>query len=134
MSYWCHTMVDGFKFWISQQRLAFLSSFSRWQLIQNLAPFTIVRRQCDIRITNYSIIVKGPFYRESTHPYKRWLLICFVKFVWKLNWTFIFDGFCLWTRPRFCKIWVNLGDFIDFSKSLWTFSQFTRGQHYIFIL
>ena len=50
MSHLRHTMVDGSKFWISYQRLAFLSSFSRWQLIQNLAPSTIVWHQCDIWI------------------------------------------------------------------------------------
>ena len=48
MSHWRHTMVDGTKFWISYQWLAFLSIFSRWQLIQNLAPSTIVWHQCDI--------------------------------------------------------------------------------------
>ena len=42
MSHWHYMMVDGAKFWISYQRLAFLRSFSRWQLIQNLAPSTIV--------------------------------------------------------------------------------------------
>ena len=31
-------------------RLALLSSFSRLQLIQNLAPSTIMWRQCDIQI------------------------------------------------------------------------------------
>ena len=50
MSHWCHTMVDGAKFWISCQWLAFLSIFSRWQLIQNSAPSTIMWRQCDIQI------------------------------------------------------------------------------------
>ena len=42
-------MVDGTKFWISCQWVAFLISFSRWQLIQNLAPSAIVWCQCDIR-------------------------------------------------------------------------------------
>ena len=32
------------------QRLAFLSSFGPWQLIQNLAPSSIIWRQCDIEI------------------------------------------------------------------------------------
>ena len=50
MSHWRHTMVDGTKFWISYQQLPFLSSFGRWQLIQNLAPSTIVWHQCDIRM------------------------------------------------------------------------------------
>ena len=44
MSYWCHRMVDGTKFWISYQRLSFLSNFSCWQLIQNLVPSTIIWR------------------------------------------------------------------------------------------
>ena len=43
-------MVDGAKFWFSYQWLAFLSALSRWQLFQNLAPSTIVWRQCDIPI------------------------------------------------------------------------------------
>ena len=44
---WCHTIVDGAKFWISCKRPAFLSPL---QLIQNSVPSTIVWRQCDIRI------------------------------------------------------------------------------------
>ena len=55
MSHWQHTMVNGAKFWISYQQLAFLSSFGRWQLIQNLAPYTIVWRQCHIQITALSV-------------------------------------------------------------------------------
>ena len=51
MSHWHHTMVDGSEFWIGYQRLAFLSGFSRWQLIQKSATSTIVWCQCDIRIT-----------------------------------------------------------------------------------
>ena len=43
-------MSDGTKFWIGYQQQAFLSSFSRWLLIQNLAPSTIVWRQCDIQM------------------------------------------------------------------------------------
>ena len=46
-------MIDGAKFTISYQSLAFLSIFSRWQLIQNLAPSTIVWGQYDIRIVVY---------------------------------------------------------------------------------
>ena len=48
MSHWRHTMVDGAKFSISYQGLAFLSSISSWQLIS--APSTIMCLQCDIRI------------------------------------------------------------------------------------
>ena len=33
-----------------KEQLAFLSSLCSWQMIQNLAPSTIVWRQCDIRI------------------------------------------------------------------------------------
>jgi hypothetical protein len=50
MSHWRHTMEDDAKFWIGCHWLAFLSSFGRWQLIQNLAPSTILLRQCDIGI------------------------------------------------------------------------------------
>ena len=50
ISHWRHTMVDGAKFWISCKQPAFLSSFSRLQVIQNSAPSTILWRQCDIRI------------------------------------------------------------------------------------
>ena len=53
ISHWCHMMADGAEFWISYQRLAFLSIFSRWQLIQNLAPSTILWRQCDIEIETF---------------------------------------------------------------------------------
>ena len=52
-------MVDGTKFWISFQRLAFDSILSRKQLIQKSAPSTIVWRQCDIRIgRNLSLVYK----------------------------------------------------------------------------
>ena len=43
-------MVDGAEFWINCKRPAFLSSFSRLQVIQNSAPSTIMRRHCDIRM------------------------------------------------------------------------------------
>ena len=43
-------MVDDAKFWISCKRPAFLSSFSRLQLIQNSAPSVTWWRQYDIRI------------------------------------------------------------------------------------
>ena len=51
---WCHTIVDGAKFWISCKRPAFLSPL---QLIQNSVPSTIVWRQCDIRIRRNLIIL-----------------------------------------------------------------------------
>ena len=41
---------QGHLFWIVCKRPAFLSSFSRLQLIQNLAPSVAGMRQCDIRI------------------------------------------------------------------------------------
>ena len=50
MSNWRHTIVDSAEFWISCQLLAFLSIFSRWQLIQNSVSYIIMWRQCDIRI------------------------------------------------------------------------------------
>ena len=50
MSHWRHTMVDGAEFWISCKWPAFLSSFSCLQVIQNLAPSTIVWCQCDIKL------------------------------------------------------------------------------------
>ena len=50
MSNWHHTLVDGAKFLIHYQQQAFLSSFGCWQLIQNLAPSTIVWGQCDMGI------------------------------------------------------------------------------------
>ena len=50
-------MVDGANFSISYQRLAFLSIFGSWQLIQNLVPSTIVWR--DIRIEeNFAFLHK----------------------------------------------------------------------------
>ena len=48
--------LDGAKFWICYQRLAFLISFSPWQLIQNSAPSSIVWRQCDIRISVNNVL------------------------------------------------------------------------------
>ena len=40
-SHWHQTMADGAEFWISCQWLDFLTSLSRSQLIQNLAPSII---------------------------------------------------------------------------------------------
>ena len=48
MSHWRHTMVDGTKFWINCKRLKLLRKAGHLQLIQNSAPYTIVRCQCDI--------------------------------------------------------------------------------------
>ena len=50
MSHWRHMMVDGTKFYISCKWLRSLREASRWKLIHNSAPFTIVWCQCDIRI------------------------------------------------------------------------------------
>ena len=54
MSHWHLQMVDGTEFWICCKWLAFLITFSRLQVIQNLAPSTISWYQCDIRITRPS--------------------------------------------------------------------------------
>ena len=43
-------MVDAAELLINCKQPAFLSSFSRLQVIQNLAPSTIVWHQCDIRM------------------------------------------------------------------------------------
>jgi hypothetical protein len=48
MSHWRHTMVDGAKFWISCKRPAFLSSFSRLQLIQKSAHLP----SCGVNVTS----------------------------------------------------------------------------------
>ena len=66
MSQWCHTMVDGAKFWISCKWTAFLSSFSPLQVIQNLVPSIIVRGQCAIWIAKLQPFTKmcniwGPY-------------------------------------------------------------------------
>ena len=53
MSHWCHTMVDGVEFWFSCQQLRIPQKASPWKLIQNLAPSTMVWRQCDIKIAKY---------------------------------------------------------------------------------
>ena len=50
MSHWRNTMVDGAKYWIICKWLKLLRKSGRLQLIQNSAPPTIMRRQCDIRI------------------------------------------------------------------------------------
>ena len=44
------TLTPHDEFWISYQWLILLRKASHWQLIQNLAPSTIVWRQCDIRM------------------------------------------------------------------------------------
>ena len=53
MSHWRRWATEGAEFWISCKRPAFLSNFSRLQLIQNSAPFIARGRQCDIRIEFY---------------------------------------------------------------------------------
>ena len=50
LSHWCCEMVDGIEFWIVWQWLTFYSSLSRWQLIQNSAPITILRCPCNFHI------------------------------------------------------------------------------------
>ena len=50
MSHWGHRVTEGAEFRISCKRPAFLSNFSRLQLIQNSAPSVTRWRQCDIRI------------------------------------------------------------------------------------
>ena len=67
-SYWCHRVTEGAKFWISCKGPAFLSNFSRLQLIQNSAPFFIRRGQCDIwmeifRLPSLNILGKDRFFR-----------------------------------------------------------------------
>ena len=52
MSHWRYMMVDGAKFWINYQRLAFLSIFCCWQLIQNSERSNIVWCQCVIWIVD----------------------------------------------------------------------------------
>ena len=60
-------MVDGAKIWINCQRLAILSTFSRWQLIQNSMLSNIVLRQCDIQIG----IVVNKLYIYCKETYKK---------------------------------------------------------------
>ena len=43
-------MLDGAELWTSCQQLRILRKAIHWQPIQNLVPFTIVWRQCDIWI------------------------------------------------------------------------------------
>ena len=49
---------NGAKFWITYVVVRLLRKASRWQLIQNSAPSTIVWRQCDIRIVLRSTTVQ----------------------------------------------------------------------------
>ena len=56
MSHWRHTIVDGAEFWISCKQPTFLSSFSPLQIIQNLAPSTIVWRQWNIQIPKQLVL------------------------------------------------------------------------------
>ena len=50
MSHWRRRAKEGAEFWISCKLPAFLSNFSRLQLIQNSPPSVARRRQCDIRM------------------------------------------------------------------------------------
>ena len=53
-----------------KEQLAFLSSLCRWQMIQNLAPSTIVWRQCDIQIKGTMDLDQF----ELLHVSKNWYL------------------------------------------------------------
>ena len=48
MSRLCHRVLDGAIFWISFHRLKLLRKASCWELIQNLASYTIVWRRCTL--------------------------------------------------------------------------------------
>ena len=50
MAHWPRTMIDGTKFWITCKGLKLLRKAVHLQLIQNLAPSTIVWHHCDIRM------------------------------------------------------------------------------------
>jgi hypothetical protein len=50
MSHWRHSMLVGAEFWITSKRLKVIRKAGCLQLIQNSAPSTIMRRQCDIWI------------------------------------------------------------------------------------
>ena len=53
MSHWHCRTTEGTEFWITCERLAFLSSFSRLQVIQNAAPSVVRQCQCDIWICEW---------------------------------------------------------------------------------
>ena len=53
--FWCHIDANGTEFWVSCQRLAFLTSHSHLRLIQNSVPSTVVWRQCYIQILNMAV-------------------------------------------------------------------------------
>ena len=96
-------MVDGAKFWISYQRPAFLSISSHWQLIQNLAPFTIMWHQCDIRIRKtWTPLLVGrlPFFETMKIEETQKLILLkngvFVALLeWQVNYTKVLR--LLWT-------------------------------------
>ena len=61
ISHWLHMMVDGTEFWNICKLPAFLSNFSRLQVIQNSAPSTIVWCQCDIQLgLQNELLYRGP--------------------------------------------------------------------------
>ena len=64
MSHWCHTMLDGTKFWISCKQPARRSSSSHLQMIPNLVPSTIVWYQFDMGILRFSIEENFAFLRK----------------------------------------------------------------------
>ena len=89
MSHWCHTMVDGAEYWISCKRPAFLSSFSRLQVIRNSAQSAIVWHQCDIWML--SLVERLLEYQNIHHTIARQ--------VHAREWKYIIDGqdfrFCI---------------------------------------
>ena len=70
---------DGAEFLIRYQRLAFLSNFSWWQLIQNSASSTIMWRQCDIWV-GCALLCQPSKDRPQTIFFTTWIgeIFCFL--------------------------------------------------------
>ena len=89
MSHWRNTMV------ISNCQLAFLSILSRWQLIQNSAPSTIVWRQCEIRLPAFHLLaaVNEKFFNVSKCNKVR---LYFTQFL--CNYLFFIQEISIWKK------------------------------------
>ena len=136
MSYWRHRMVDGAGFLIKCQRLRIMSKASHWQLIQNLAPSTIVWRQCDIQIRKFHSWPEAPkLYLRKTIFFMSMLHFFAFQFLLKNSVIYFKILFSTCVLVRFLTlsfIYQNTLDLSIFFSGNFAYSAFKRRQHHNF--
>ena len=98
---WRHTVVDGTKFWISYKWPAFLSSFSRWQLIQKAVP------SCGVNVKSQSSLNGEPIREQG---FEIWFGLIFIgNLPLKIYYSLARKGFSLTDEND--RIWPNFTTF-----------------------